>query len=142
MPVNEGDTVKLEYTGTFEDGTVFDSSEKHGRPLEFKVGTGQVIKGFENAVKGMEIGEEKKIKLQPSEAYGEFSNDLIKEVPKNKIPAGHELEKDMMLLVKRDDGSQVISRIKDISENTVTVDMNHPLAGKIINFDIKVVDIT
>ena len=131
MPVNEGDTVKLEYTGTFEDGTVFDSSEKHGRPLEFKVGTGQVIKGFENAVKGMEIGEEKKIKLQPSEAYGEFSNDLIKEVPKNKIPAGHELEKDMMLLVKRDDGSQVISRIKDISENTVTVDMNHPLAGKI-----------
>ena len=67
---------------------------------------------------------------------------MIKEVPKEKIPAGHELEKGMMLLVKRDDGSQVISRIKDISEGTVTVDMNHPLAGKVINFDIKVVEIS
>ena len=86
MAIKKGDKVKIEYTGTLDDGTVFDSSEKHGKPLEFEVGSGQVIKGFDNAVIGMKKGQEKEFKLKPEEAYGEPNPNLIRKIPKEQIP--------------------------------------------------------
>ncbi|MCK5373322.1 MAG: FKBP-type peptidyl-prolyl cis-trans isomerase, partial [Candidatus Aenigmarchaeota archaeon] len=86
MPVKKGDKVKVEYTGTLEDGTVFDSSEKHGEPLEFEVGAGQMIKGFDDAVVDMEKGDEKEITLKPADAYGDPNPQLIQKVPKDKLP--------------------------------------------------------
>jgi FKBP-type peptidyl-prolyl cis-trans isomerase 2 len=140
MPIKEGDKVKVEYTGTLEDGTVFDSSEKHGKPLEFEVGAKQLIKGFEDAVVGMEKGEEKEITLQPSEAYGDNNPQLIKEVPKEKLPQDKEVKPGMMLLMGLPNGAQVPARITEVTEKTVKIDLNHPLAGKVLNFKIKIVD--
>lgn len=141
MAVKKGNKIKVEYTGTLDDGSVFDSSEKHGAPLEFEVGSGQIIIGFENAVIGMKKGDEKKIKLKPSEAYGEANPQLVKQVPKAQLPQTEELKTGMILGVKLPNGMQVPARITKITDETVTIDFNHPLAGKTLNFKIKVVDI-
>ncbi|MFH0867852.1 MAG: peptidylprolyl isomerase [Candidatus Woesearchaeota archaeon] len=140
MPIKNGDKVKIEYTGTLDDGTVFDSSEKHGTPLEFEAGAKQVIKGFEDAIIGMEKGEEKEIKLAPEEAYGNPSDQLIKKVPRDKLPK-EELEPGMMLGVSLANGAQVPAKITEVTDTEVIIDLNHPLAGKALNFKIKVADI-
>ena len=142
MTVKEGNKVKIEYTGTLDDGMVFDSSEKHKKPLEFEVGSKQVIKGFEEAVKGMSKGEEKEVKLQPSEAYGDLNPDLVKEVPKKQLPSDKELKSGMILLASLPNGSQLPCKVISVGDKEVTLDMNHPLAGKNLNFKIKVVEIT
>lgn len=141
MQIKNGDKVKIEYTGTFEDGTVFDSSEKHDKPLEFEVGAKQVIKGFEDAVIGMEKGQEKDIKLQPEEAYGNQNPELIKKVPKDKLPKEQEIKEGMVLGVGLSNGAQIPARVLSVTDSEVTIDLNHPLAGKILNFKVKVVDI-
>ncbi len=140
MAVKKGDKIKVEYTGTLDDGSVFDSSEKHGAPLEFEVGSGQIISGFENAVIGMKKGDEKKIKLSPSEAYGDANPQLIKQVPKAQLPKA-ELKIGMILGVKLSNGAQVPARITEVTDEIVTIDFNHPLAGKTLHFAIKVVEI-
>ncbi|UCE36740.1 MAG: peptidylprolyl isomerase [Thermoplasmata archaeon] len=140
MPVKNGDKVKVEYEGTLDDGTVFDSSKKHGEPLEFEVGTGQIIPGFENAVIGMETGEEKEFKLGPSEAYGDRNPQLVQKVPKDQVPPG--VVCGMMLVVALPNGLQMPVRVSEVTEEMVTIDMNHPLAGESLNFKIKVVDIS
>lgn len=137
----DGDTVKIEYTGTFDDGSVFDSSEKHGKPLEFTLGSGQVIKGFENAVRDMKKGEEKNINLKPEEAYGYPKPELMQKVPRNQLPKEQEPKKGMMLAVKLPNGYQMPARISDVTNTDVTIDLNHPLAGKTLNFKIKMADI-
>jgi FKBP-type peptidyl-prolyl cis-trans isomerase 2 len=142
MPVKEGDKVKIEYEGKLDDGTVFDSSAKHGKPLEFKVGSKQVIPGFENAVIGMEKGEEKEIKIEPAKAYGDPNPQLIKTIPRDKLPMDQELKPGMMLAVGLPDGRQFPARIAKVEGSEVTIDLNHPLAGKNLNFKVKVVDIT
>lgn len=138
--VAKGDKVKVEYTGTFEDGTVFDSSENHGKPLEFEAGSGQVIKGFDEAVVGMEKGEEKEITLQPAEAYGDVNPELHKEIPRDKLPQDQEPQVGMMLALGMPNGQQMPAKIIKVDENSVTIDLNHPLAGKVLIFKIKVVD--
>lgn len=138
----KGDKVTLEYTGTLEDGTVFDSSEKHKTPLEFEVGSGQVIPGFDKAVTGMKKGEEKKFTLKPSEAYGERNPELTHVVPRNQLPKDHEPKKGMMLAVGTPDGRQIPATITEVKDGNVTLDMNHPLAGKALTFKIKVVGIS
>ncbi len=140
MAIKKGDKIKVDYTGTLDDGTVFDSSEKHGKPLEFEAGSGQLIKGFDDAVMGMEKGQEKTIKISPEEAYGEPRNDLVKKVPREQLPKDQEPKADMVLIVKLPNGHQIPAIIKDVSDNDVTVDLNHPLAGKTLNFRIKVVE--
>jgi len=140
MPVEKGNRVKVEYTGTFDDGTVFDASEKHGKPLEFEAGGKQVIKGFDDALIGMEKGQEKQIKLAPKDAYGDPNPELVKKVPRDKLPEG-ELKPGMMLGVGLPTGQQVPAMITEVSDSEVTIDLNHPLAGKTLNFKIKVVDI-
>lgn len=141
MPIKNGDMIKVEYTGTLEDGTVFDTSE--GRePLEFEAGSGQVITGFDNAVIGMEVEEEKKVELPPSEAYGEYDPNLIKKIPMDKLPPGEEPKPGMVLELRTSDGIGFPARITDVTEKEITVDLNHPLAGKTLIFQIKVVDIS
>lgn len=143
MPIKNGDKIKVEYTGTLEDGTTFDSSAGK-EPLEFEVGSGQLIKGFDAAVVGMEKGEEKEIKLGPDEAYGQSNPQAIHKVPKDQMPPppdGQELKAGMMLGVKTPEGQQIPAKVAEVTDTEVTIDMNHPLAGKTLTFKIKVIEI-
>jgi len=141
--VKKGDKIKVDYTGTFDDGTVFDSSQhgEHSHPLEFEAGAGQVIKGFDESVLGMKLGEEKNIKINPSEGYGDANPALVKNVPKDKFPQGQDIKAGMMLALATPDGKQFPAIIKEVNENEVVIDLNHPLAGKNLSFKIKLVGI-
>lgn len=139
--VQEKDKVKVEYEGSLNDGTVFDSSEKQGQPLEFEAGTGKVIKGVDQAVLGMEEGEEKEVNLKSEEAYGDRREELVQKVPKSQMPEGQEVNTGMVLAVKSPDGQEFPATVTDIDEENVTIDMNPPLAGKDLNFKLKVVGI-
>lgn len=138
MTVKKGDKIKVEYTGTLDDGTVFDTSEGK-QPLEFEVGSGQIIKGFDEAVVGMKKGEEKTIKLKPEEAYGQQNPELKKKVPKSQLPQGQEPKPGMMLGIQTPQGQQIPVKIVEVSDQDITIDLNHPLAGKTLNFKIKLV---
>ncbi len=142
MAIKQGDKVKLDYTGTLEDGTVFDSSEKHGKPLEVEIGAKQIIPGFEAALMGMEKGEEKEVTLKPADAYGDINPQLQKKVPRSQLPPEAELKAGMMLGMQMPNGQQVPVRISEVSDSEVTLDLNHPLAGKTLKFKIKVVEIS
>ena len=107
--VEKGDKVKVEYTGKLEDGTIFDSSEKQGAPLEFEVGAGQVIKGFDEAVVGMKKDEEKEITLKPEEGYGERNPELVKDMPKESFPKDQEIKPGMVFMMKVQDGRESVS---------------------------------
>ena len=139
MVVEKGNTIKVEYTGSFEDGEVFDASEKHGKPLEFKAGEGNVVPGFDNAVIGMEVGEEKEVTLKPEDAYGEHNPQAIQKVPKDKFPA--EAKEGMMIGVPLPNGQQMPAKIVKIDDKEVTIDMNNPMVGKTLVFKIKVVSV-
>ena len=139
MVVEKGNKIKVEYTGSFENGEVFDASEKHGEPLEFEAGDGMVVPGFDNAVIGMDVGEEKEVTLKPEEAYGMPNEQAIQKVPKDKFPA--EAEEGMMIGVPLPNGQQVPAKITKITDKEVTIDMNHPMAGKTLVFKIKIVSI-
>ena len=137
----KGDKVKVEYVGTLEDGTVFDSSEKHETPLEFTIGEGRIIEGFDNAVEGMKVGEEKEVKLSPNQAYGDYNPELIKDIPKDCFPQDQTLQKGMAFMLNLPSGQQVPARITDIKDQEVTIDLNPPLAGKTVVFKIKLLAI-
>lgn len=139
--VKKGDKVKVEYTGTLEDGSIFDSSDKHDTPIEFTVGSGKLIKGFENAVVGMKVGEEKEIKIPPEEAYGPYNPEFVKDMPRNIFPENKQIQIGMVFLVNLQSGRQIPVWISKISENSVTVNLNPPLAGKTLIFKIKIVEI-
>lgn len=140
MEVKKGSKVTIHYTGKLDDGQIFDSSE--GRePLEFEAGSGQVIKGFENAVIGMKKDEEKEVKLKPEDAYGQRNEELKQKIPKNRINIPGEIKPGMTLAVKAPDGQQFPVQVADVEEENIVIDMNHPLAGKTLHFKIKVVDV-
>ena len=139
--MNDGDKVKIDYTGSFEDGTVFDSSEKHGQPLEFEIGAKQVILGFENAVKDLKVGEETEVTLQPKEAYGDINPQLMQEVPKDRLPPGEEIKEGMVLVMGLPNGQKIPAKVAKVSDSSVTIDLNHPLAGKVLKFKIKLVEV-
>jgi peptidylprolyl isomerase len=134
--VKEGDTVKVHYTGTLEDGSQFDSSAGKD-PLEFVVGAGQMIGGFDKGVVGMMVGEKKTINIPPDDAYGYPSEDRIMEVPKDQFPPELELEVGMELAGPG--GFPV--KVQEITEDAVTIDANHPLAGKTLIFELELVEI-
>jgi len=140
MTVKKGDKIKIDYTGTFDNGEVFDSSEGK-QPLEFEVGSGMVIKGFDDGVVGMKEGEEKKIKLESKDAYGDVNPQLVKKVPRDKLPEGQEPKEGMMLGVGMPNGQQVPAKITKVGAKEITIDLNHPLAGKTLNFNLKLVKI-
>ncbi|NPE26941.1 peptidylprolyl isomerase [Methanococcoides sp. SA1] len=139
MVVKKGDKIKVDYEGKLESGEIFDASSKHGQPLEFVAGEGVVVKGFDEAVIGMEVGEEKTVTLKPEDAYGEPNEMAIQKVPKDKFPA--EAKEGMMIGVPLPNGQQVPAKITKIDDKEVTIDMNHLLAGKTLVFKIKVVEI-
>ncbi len=141
MNVKIGDTVKVDYVGTLADGSVFDESKKHGAPLEFKVGADEMIKGFDEAVVGMKVGEEKKITLTPENAYGQPQDRLIQVVPRKHLPQNEEPKVGMAIRVHLPSGQQIPARIVAVDSENVTFDLNHPLAGKELTFKIKVLEI-
>ncbi|MFW6054852.1 MAG: FKBP-type peptidyl-prolyl cis-trans isomerase [Thermodesulfobacteriota bacterium] len=138
--VENGDTVKVHYQGTLDDGTVFDSSYERD-PLAFTVGQGQIIPGFEQAVQGMEKGESKKVTVPPEEAYGQRQEENKLQVNRSDIPEDIQPEKGMVLQVKTQEDQSRHVTVSEITEETVTLDGNHPLAGENLNFDIEVVEV-
>jgi peptidylprolyl isomerase len=138
--VKEGDTVKVHYTGTLSDDTEFDSS-RGGEPLEFTIGQNMVIPGFENGVLGMEVGESKKVSIPADEAYGQYNNDLVAVVPRSQVPPELELQIGMPLHVRSAEGQIARAMIRDLTETDVTLDLNHPLAGQDLVFEIDLVQI-
>ena len=135
-----GDTVKIHYTGTLDDGSEFDSSS--GRdPLEFTVGSGQVIPGFDKAVEGMAVGDQKQVRIEAEDAYGERSDQMIQEVPKSALPDDLEPKEGMGLQARGQDGRVINLTVTEVGDDSITVDGNHPLAGKPLNFDIELVSI-
>ena len=140
--VKNGDKVAVEYTGTLSDGTIFDSSKNHDKPLEFTVGSGQMISGFDKAIVGMEKGEEKTFTLQPSEAYGDRNPKMMREVPRKDLPKGQEPKQGMMLMMVDPNGRKIPAKISKVGTDSVTLDLNHPLAGKALTFKIKLTQIS
>ena len=140
MEVKKGSKVKVEYTGKLDDGTVFDTSEDH-EPLQFEVGGNQVIPGFENGVIGMKEGEEKEIKIPAKDAYGERNEQMVQPLPKDKVNVGQEVKEGMVLGIQAPNGQKVPVKVVKVDEQNVYLDMNHPLAGKNLNFKVKVIGI-
>ncbi|MBD3381188.1 MAG: peptidylprolyl isomerase [candidate division Zixibacteria bacterium] len=137
----EGDTVKVHYTGKLDNGMVFDSSQDR-EPLEFKIGAGQVIPGFEKGIIGMEVGQSKTVKLPPEEAYGPQREELIAEVKKADIPENIKPSVGQRLSLRQPDGNTVNVTVSDVNEESITLDANHSLAGKTLIFDIELVEIS
>ena len=138
--VKEGDTVKVHYTGTLTDGTVFDTSAER-EPLEFTLGQGQLIPGFEKAVVGMNVGDSTEVEISSDDAYGESREDLVISVPKDQLPDDVEPQVGMQLQVNQQDGQPIPVRITDVGEENLTLDANHPLAGQDLKFEIELVEI-
>lgn len=138
--VQEKSNVSVHYTGTLETGEVFDSSLERD-PLSFTVGEGQMIPGFEKAVKGMKLNETKKITIEPEEAYGEVKPEMVQTIGKEQLPADMEVQVGQQLASQMPDGQQIVVTVTEIKDDAITIDANHPLAGKTLNFDIEVIKI-
>jgi len=136
----KGDTVTVHYTGTLDDGTQFDSSEGKD-PITFKLGTGEVIPGFENGIEGMKVGDEKKLDIPAEQAYGPHHAQLVHDVPKDKFPPNVELKKGMLLTLQGPGGQRLMARIEEVGKDSAKLDLNHPLAGKTLHFKIKLVKV-
>ena len=137
--ITNGSSVSVNYTGRLEDGTIFDTSLHEGRtPLTATLGQGQLIPGFENGLMGMAVGEKKTIEIEPSDAYGEVNEGMIQEVPLSQVPEN--VKAGDMLQGQNERGSFQVS-VKEVKENSVILDMNHPLAGKKLIFDLEVVSV-
>ena len=135
-----GDTVRIHYTGTLDDGTEFDSSS--GRdPLEFALGGGQVIPGFDSAVDGMAVGESKTVTIPADQAYGDRHEQLVQEVPKTALPEEIDPAVGMQLQSRSPEGHVMNLVVTEVAEETITVDGNHPLAGQALTFAIELVEI-
>ncbi|MFI2742405.1 peptidylprolyl isomerase [Zhouia sp. PK063] len=138
--VKQNDTVKVHYTGTLENGEVFDSSLQR-EPIEFTLGQGQLIPGFENGVIDMTVNEKKTIHIPSAEAYGDVREELIQEVPKAELPPEIEPQIGMGLVSRTPDGREIQLVVKDVKDEAIVVDANHPLAGKDLTFEIEVLEI-
>lgn len=141
MVIRKGNKVVLEYEGKLDNGEVFDSTERAGKPLEFTAGEGKVIKGFDEAVIGMEKGEEKEFKIKPEDAYGQVREDLKREIPRKAIHLDKEPQVGMTLVMATPEGHQIPLKIVEVKPDSLVLDMNHPLAGQNLNFKIKIVDV-
>ncbi|WP_116598687.1 FKBP-type peptidyl-prolyl cis-trans isomerase [Primorskyibacter marinus] len=138
--VKTGDTVRIHYTGTLADGSTFDSSA--GRdPLEFTVGSGQIIPGLDKAMPGMAVGDSKKVEVVADDAYGQPDPAARQSVPRTEIPADIPLDLGTQLQVQTPDGQTMAVTVAEVTEEQVTLDANHPLAGKDLTFDIELVEI-
>ncbi len=140
MKVQNNHTIRVHYKGTLTDGSLFDSSE--GRePLEFTVGAGQVIPGFDNAVRDMEVGESKSFLIPCDDAYGQRDERLIQRVDRNMLPQDLQPEVGMMLASTLPNGEQIPVKVSEVTDAEIVIDANHPLAGQDLNFAIELVEI-
>ncbi|UCG91397.1 MAG: peptidylprolyl isomerase [candidate division WOR-3 bacterium] len=135
-----GDTVKIHYTGKLEDETVFDSSVNR-EPLQFTIGAGKIIPGVEQGIIGMSPGESKTMKVSSDKAYGPHRPELVEEIERKKLPNYLKLEAGKMLQIQQPNGQTIRVLITDVTESKVTLDGNHPLAGKELIFDIQLLEI-
>ncbi len=135
-----GNKVKIHYTGTFDDGEVFDSS-RDAEPLEFEVGAGQVIPGFDNAVVGMKVGETKQVRVQEEEAYGPYNQEMVFDADPDQFDEGLIPEAGQQFQTTMEDGTPLLLTVKSVEDGKVMLDANHPMAGKTLNFDLEVVAI-
>lgn len=138
--VKKNDKVKVHYTGKLNSGEVFDSSVER-EPIEFQVGGGQIIPGFEEGVMDMKVNEKKTIVIPSAEAYGEAREDLVQEVPKDQLPEEIKPEVGMGLVSKSPDGNEIQLIVKEVKEDSIVVDGNHPLAGQELTFELELVAI-
>ena len=136
----QGHTVNVHYTGTLDSGDVFDSSRER-EPLEFTVGGGQVIPGFDRAVEGLGVGESRQVRLEPDEAYGQPREDLVVEVPREQFPPEGTPEVGQQVQVQVAPGQHRVARIADVGDEAIVLDLNHPLAGQALTFDVELVGI-
>lgn len=141
--IKKGSKVTLDYEGKFENGEIFDSSKHndHSHPLEFTVGEKQVIPGFEKAVLGMKKDQEKEFSIEAKDAYGECDPQLINQVPKNAFPPEQEIKVGTAFVLGSPDGKRILARVIKIEKDKITIDLNHPLAGKKLFFKIKILKV-
>ena len=140
MQAKTGDVVRVHYTGRLLDGTLFDSSE--GRdPLEFTVGAGQMISGFDSGVLGMNVGDKKTIQIAPEDAYGERDEEAVIDFPKENVPAEMNLEPGMQLTLRNQHGQPIPVVVLEVREDVIVMDANHALAGKDLVFEVELVEI-
>jgi peptidylprolyl isomerase len=140
MAAKKGDKVKVHYTGRLDNGDVFDSSVNK-EPLEFQLGTGQMIPGFENAIMGLDEGEKITTTVPADEAYGERRDDLMFNVPRSNIPENIDPQVGQKLSIKQPDGQMIPVTVANIKEDAIIIDANHPLAGRDLIFEIELVGI-
>ncbi len=140
MNVAKGNVVTLSYVGKLDGGSIFDQTQE--TPFEFTVGAGEVIAGFDDAVVGMQIGEEKTFTLTKDKAYGDINPELIKPIDRKALPPGQEPKAGMTLIIRAQEGVSMPVPITKVTPTHVYVDLNHPLAGKTLTFTIKVIAVT
>jgi len=138
--VKKGDTVKIHYTGRVKDGNVIDSSLER-EPLEFEIGSGSVIAGVDKAMTGMKPGEKKEVSVPPKDAYGEHDQNLLIDVPKEKIPEDIDPKVGMQLQLINNSGQALPALITEVKDESIKLDANHPLAGKELIFNIELLEI-
>lgn len=132
----KGDTVQVHYTGRLANGEVFDSSEG-GEPLQFELGSGQVIKGFDDGVSGMNVGDKKQIEIEVADAYGERIENLVQTISREGFNLDTEPEAGMNLVMQLPDGNQIPVAVTEVTEDSITLDANHPLAGQKLIFEVE-----
>ena len=135
----DGNTVKVHYTGKLDDGTIFDTSVER-EPLEFTIGAGQMIPGFEGAVRGMQVGQVKTVTISAEEAYGPHNEDMVLVVERDKLPENLNPVVGQRLQKQQENGHMDVVVVTDFSDTTITLDANHPLAGKALTFEIELVE--
>ena len=135
-----GNKVKIHYTGTFDDGEIFDSS-READPLEFEVGTGQVIPGLDNAVVGMKAGETKQVRLPENEAYGPYNQDMVFDAEPDQFEEGLIPEVGQQFQTTMEDETPLLLTVKSVEDGKIVLDANHPMAGKTLNFDLEIIEI-
>ena len=139
--VKKGHNVKVHYKGTFEDGTEFDNSRQRGSTIEFQVGAGQMIKGFDDAVSGMSVGEVKTVTIASDDAYGDVNPEAVQEFSKTAFPDDFDFNVGEVVQGSNSVGQPMIAKITAVADETVTLDLNHPLAGKDLTFEIELIDV-
>ena len=135
----DGNTVKVHYTGKLDDGTIFDTSVER-EPLEFTIGAGQMIPGFEGAVRGMQVGQVKTVNIPAEEAYGPHNEGMVLVVKRDELPENLNPVVGQRLQMQQENGNTAVVVITDVSDTTITLDANHPLAGKALTFEIELVE--
>jgi len=140
--VKTGDTVTLHYRGTFEDGTEFDSSHSRGEPITVTAGVGQLISGFDTALDGMTAGTTKTVTIPPEQAYGDKNPAAFTTLNRSLFPDGFEFVVDKTVPLMGSNGEPVMGTISELTDDEIIVDLNHPMAGKTLNFEIEVVSVT